>query len=44
MGPQQQTHCCRFAAVGLAGRRYGLIAAAVACGGRMRAVPHCWHT
>jgi len=30
MGPQQQTHCCRFAAVGLAGRRYRLIAAVAA--------------
>jgi len=26
MGPQQQTRCCRFAAVGPAGRRYRLIA------------------
>ena len=27
MGPQQQTHCCRFAAMGLAGKRYQSIAA-----------------
>ena len=41
MGPQQQTRYCRFAAVGPAGRRYQSIAAAVVCGGRMRAVPSC---
>jgi len=28
----------------LAGRRYRLVAAAVACGRQMRAVPHCQHT
>jgi len=47
-GPQQQTRCCRFAAVGPAGRRYRLIAAAAACGGgnhpRMRAVTRCQRT
>ena len=34
MGSQQQSGCCRFAAVGPAGRRYQSIAAAVAdeCG------------
>jgi len=33
-GPQQETRCCRFAAVGPAGRRYRSIAAAAAgeCG------------
>ena len=30
MGPQQQTHCCSFGAVGPAGRRYQSIASAVA--------------
>ena len=34
-GPQQQTRCCRFAAVGPAGRRYRSIAAAAACDGRI---------
>ena len=29
MGPQQQTHCCRFVAVDLVVRRYWSIAAAV---------------
>jgi len=32
---------CRFAAAGPAGKRCRLIAAAVACGERMRAVPRC---
>ena len=32
---QQQTRCCRHAAVGLACRRYRSIAAAAACSGRM---------
>ena len=44
MGRQQQTRCCRFAAVVPAGRRYGSIAARPALsssGEWMRAVPRC---
>ena len=37
MGPLQQTRCCRFAAVGPAGRRCRSIAAAASCCGWMRA-------
>jgi len=44
MDAQQRTRSCRFAAVGPAGRRYRSIAAASACGGRMRAVPRCQRT
>jgi len=47
MSPQQQTRCCRLAAVGPAGRRYRSIAAWPALrssGGRMRAVPRCQRT
>ena len=39
-GTQQQTRCCRFAAVGPAGRRYRSIAAAAV----WRAVPRCQRT
>jgi len=38
--PQEQTCSSRFAAVGLTGRRYRLIAAAAAYGRQMQAVPH----
>ena len=44
MGPQQKIRCCGFPDVGPAGRRYRSIAAAAACGGRMRAVPRCQRT
>jgi len=48
MVPQQQTRCCRFAAVGPAGRSYLSIAAgrtaAAAYGRRMRVVPCCQRT
>jgi len=37
--PQQQTRCCRFAAVGPAGTRYR--STDCCSGGRMRAVPRC---
>ena len=43
-GAQQQTRCCRFAAVSPVGRRYGSIAAAAACGGLMRAAPRSRRT
>ena len=40
---QQQTRCCRVAAVGPVGRRYRSIAAC-SSGGRMQAVPRCQRT
>jgi len=42
MGPQQQTRCCRFAAVGPAGRRYTI--GCCSSDGRMRVVAHCQRT
>jgi len=48
IGPQRQTRCCRFAAVGPACRKYRSVTAvqtaAAACCGRMRAVPRCQRT
>ena len=44
VGPQQQTRCCRFAAVGPAGRRYRSTVAAAAGAGQKRAVPRCQRT
>jgi len=43
-GPQQQTGCRGFAAVGPAGRRYRSPDAQPACGRRMRAVPRSQRT
>jgi len=47
IGQRQQTRCCRFAAVGPAGKRYRSMAARPALsnnGGLVRAVPRCQRT
>jgi len=42
LGLQQQTHCCRLADVGLAGRKISI--ACCSSGRQMQAVPRCQHT